>query len=607
MKKREKKTNDSIRNNIYLLKVAYSCSKSRVINSLIRQIISHLLWVFYSAFFVRFVINVIKQEYPMKTILVSIGIVGGLSLIAQIYLYYCDYILFPKEDVKIYQGIYERIYKKSENVEVGCYENSSFYNKFSIALDGAGNNISEGVNNISRIVGGIICAVVACWTMFQIDKFTGIFLIAPLLGNFVIAPRLNRIANRRYKDAIPYNRVMGYTNRVMYLSEYAKELRLSNMYNVLSYNYDNAAEGKSSLWKKYFKGSFLLGMLQYIFSYMVIFEGIILYGAYHALVGNTISFDEMAVLTSVMITASWVLVGVIRSINNSIEKGLLISNMREFLEYEETIPEDYPGIDPGNEVASIEFKKVSFSYNDDKLVIDNLSFKIEAGVKVAFVGHNGAGKSTIINLLLRLYDPTEGEILVNGVDIREYNLQKYRRMFTCAFQDYKIMPGTIRYNVLMGREADDQIVIDALIEAGVYDKVCSLKDGLDTVLTKEFVQSGELLSGGEYQKLIVARTFANTNASVAIFDEPSSSLDPISENDLFDKILKSTRNRIGIFISHRLSCVKDADTILMLENGRLIDDGPHAHMMFNKGLYYEMYKTQEKNYYAINDTEGEFV
>ena len=605
--KKEKLNSGGIKNIIYLLKLAFSFSKSRVINTFIRRIIGYLLWVFYSAYFVRFVLDIIRKEYTLPSIFISIGIVGGVSLLLQMYLYYCDYILFPKEDVKIYHGIYEMIYKKSENVGVGCYENTSFYNKFSIALDGSGNNISEGINNISQIVGGIICAIVACWTMFQIDKLTIIFLIAPLLGNFVIAPRLNKIANKRYKDEIPYNRAMEYTNRVMYLKEYAKELRLSNIHNVLSHDYDKAVEEKSSLWRKYFKSSYSLGLLQYVFSYMVIFEGILIYGSYNALVKNTISFDEMAVLTSVMITASWVLVGVIQAINKAIEKGLLLSNLKEFLEYEEKIPEDYDGRDPGNNISSIEFIKVSFSYKKDKNVIENLSLIIEDGMKVALAGHNGAGKTTIIKLLLRLYDPTEGQILVNGIDIRKYNLQKYRRLFACAFQDYKIMPGTIRYNVLMGREWDDETVINALKEAGVYEKVSSLKNGIDTVLTKEFDQGGELLSGGEYQKMIVARAFANKEASVAIFDEPSSALDPISESNLFDKILSSTNDRIGIFISHRLSCVKDADMVFMFEQGKLVEGGTHSQLMANEGPYSEMYKTQEKNYYAIGDLGNEAV
>lgn len=608
MGEKKKREEGNIRNVIYLLRLAFKFSKARVINSLIRQVISSLLWVFYSAYFIRFVLNVIEKEYPMKLIFLSIGIVGGVSLILQLYLYYCDYILFPRENVKIYQGVYDMIYKKSENVEVSCYEDSSFYNKFSIALDGAGNSISDGVDNICQVIAGLIGAIAACWAMFEIDKFTAIFLIAPFLGNFIIAPKLHKVGHKRYKDTVPYDRVMGYTNRVMYLAEYAKELRLSRIYNVLSNDYSKAVDAKSSVWEKYFKKSYLLGLLQYIFSYMVIFEGILLYGSYQALVGNKISFGQMAVLTSVMITASWILVGVINNVNRCIEKGLLFSNLREFLDYEEAIPEDYKGADPGNAVFSIEFKNVSFSYvGGGKLVLDNLSFKVDKGMNAAFVGHNGAGKSTIVKLLLRLYDPTEGQILVNGIDIREYDLQQYRRLFACAFQDYKIMPGTIRYNVLMGREAEDTVVINALREVGILDKVNSLKEGIDTVLTKEFDQEGELLSGGEHQKIIVARTFAHITASVAIFDEPSSALDPISENDLFDKILRATENRIGIFISHRLSCVKDADIVFMFEHGKLIEHGTHSQMMTSQGLYSEMYRIQEKNYYAIDNTGTKVV
>ena len=153
------------------------------------------------------------------------------------------------------------IYKKSENVEVSCYEDSSFYNKFSMALDGAGYRISEGIDNISQVIAGLIGAIAACWAMFEIDKFTAIFLIAPFLGNFLIAPKLHKIGYKRYKDTVPYDRVMGYTNRVMYLSEYAKELRLSNIYNVLSNDYSKAVDGKSSVWRKYFKKSYALGLL----------------------------------------------------------------------------------------------------------------------------------------------------------------------------------------------------------------------------------------------------------------------------------------------------------------------------------------------------------
>ena len=258
---KDKVEDGTFKNIIYLLRLAYGFSKSFVINSIIKQIIRSLLWVFYSAYFVRFILNVIEMEYPLETIFISIGIVGGVSLILQIYLYYCDYILLPRQRVIIFQGMYNMIYKKSVNVEVACYEDTVFYNKFSIALDGASDKICEGVNNVSQVVSGIIGAIAAGFAMFEIDKFAIIFLIAPHLGNFVIAPKLNVIANKRYKDTIPYNRVMEYTNRVMYLKDYSKELRLSNIHNVLFDDYDKAVVGKSSVWKKYFNKAYGYSLL----------------------------------------------------------------------------------------------------------------------------------------------------------------------------------------------------------------------------------------------------------------------------------------------------------------------------------------------------------
>jgi ATP-binding cassette subfamily B protein len=230
-----------------------------------------------------------------------------------------------------------------------------------------------------------------------------------------------------------------------------------------------------------------------------------------------------------------------------------------------------------------------------------MSFLIKKDTAIALVGHNGAGKTTIIKLLMRLYDPTEGMILVNGHDIREYNLRAYRSLFATAFQDYRIFAGTVRYNLLMGRTLDDEeeSISKALRLAGIYERVMNLPKGLDTILTREFDDDGAVLSGGECQKLIVARAFLNP-APIAIFDEPSSALDPISENELFNNIVQNAKGRLTIYISHRLSCVKDADYIYMLENGEIIEQGRHMDLLTKEGPYAQMYHMQEKNYYALD-------
>lgn len=593
-------TGKIILNNLYAMKEMMTISKQRVVYSIVKRLIEYLLWVFYSAFFVRFILDALEQEKALSEILLAVGVIGGVSLLLEFFLYYCNNVLFPAWDVKIFHELYKKVYKKAENVEIGCYENREFYDKFSTAIDDMGNKLCQCVDNMSTVICGTMGGILACYTMVEIDPWTIVFLIAPLLGNFLFAPKMNKIFYERYQDGVPYDRKLAYVNRVMYLKEYAKEFRLSKMFRVVQEQYGQATEGKSGIWRPYFKRAFLLGMFQYFFSYIVIFEGILLYGAYQALVPKApgITFSQMAVLTSVMVTASWVWVQVINAINRGTENSLLVENYRNFLAYEEQLPEDGTGDLPDSEIKSIEFSHVSFCYSNGKQILSDVSFSIEAGKNLVLVGHNGAGKSTIIKLLLRLYDPTEGVIQVNGRDIREYQLSAYRSLFACAFQDGVVFPGTVRYNVLMGREGTDEEVISALQKAGVYEKIKSLPLGINSQLTKEFDENGTLLSGGECQKVLVARAFAKP-AQVTVFDEPSSALDPIAEHELLSGILKETDDRTRILISHRLSCVKEADHLIMLEKGRIVEEGTHQILMKKHGKYAELYRVQEQNYCAF--------
>lgn len=229
---------------------------------------------------------------------------------------------------------------------------------------------------------------------------------------------------------------------------------------------------------------------------------------------------------------------------------------------------------------------------------------ITKGQAAALVGHNGAGKTTIIKLLLRLYDPTSGTIFYNGRDIREYNLKAYRELFATTFQDFQMFGMTIKENVLMGRhyEKEEELVIAALKKAGVYEKVSSLEKGIDTMMTKEFDEDGAVLSGGESQKIAVARTFVK-DAPMKIFDEPSSALDPIAEYELFQNIMKEGSDHTMLFISHRLSSVKNCDKVFMLEKGHLIEEGTHSELMAANGSYAQMYKKQAMNYLALENEE----
>ncbi len=595
------KNNRIIRNNIYILKLLGGICRERVIHTAIIRIVYYFEWIFYSGFFIRFVINSVETNQSFGRIMIFLIVTILVFCSLSVYFNYYEYGVKPLTDTVIYKSLYRKLYKKAMNVELECFENSEFYNKYTMALESANDKVIATNDNIWSIVSGGIAAVISFAVMYEIDQYAILFVIFPIIGNFVFGAILNRITYRLYEDQTPYNRKAEYVNRVIHLSDYAKEVRLTNVFRLMMRKYQEATQGKIDQVRKYSVKGIFANWFHQMFTFTITFEGVLLYGAFRTIVTKSMLLSEYAVLSSFMVSTTWILIGFSTSLIESYKNSLFIENLRKFLEYEPVIPEDYDGIIPEGNISSVEFKNVSFGYTEDKPIIKNLSFTVQGGNSIALVGHNGAGKSTIIKLIFRFYDPTEGEIHVNGRNIKEYNLRAYRKLFSAAFQDYKIFAMSVRENVLMRKasEADDEIVIDALTKAGVYDKIMTLPKGLDTVLTREFDEEGSVLSGGQYQKIVVARAFVD-NAPIKIFDEPSSALDPIAEYELFESIMQDSRDKTMIFISHRLSSVQNADMVFMLEQGEIIEQGTHRSLMKLGGAYADMYKKQAENYLATD-------
>ncbi len=593
----------AFRNNLYALKLLWKISPSRVLHIAVIRFLGYFEWLFYSAFFMRFVINALETEQEFTSIMtflcITVTVFAGISL----YNSYVEGKVIPVTQIIISKGLNKILFKKSRKVELECFEDSEFYNKYTLAMEQADQRLTDTVDVIWGVFFGIIATIVSFWLMYDVDKLSVLFVLFPVIGNFVFNSKLSKIDFERNKEMAPHNRKIAYVNRVMYLTDYAKEVRLTDAFALMKRHYREAIAGVVEVTKKYTAKAMVYHWFRVMFTFTFIFEGLLIYGAYRTLVSETMSLAQLAVITSMMVSSTWILIGFTESLMTCFKNGLFVDNLRNFLEYEEKLPEDYDGADPGEEIQCIAFQNVSFSYKDEE-VIHNLSFEIRGSKTYALVGHNGAGKSTIIKLLLRLYDPTEGEILLNGRNIKEYNLQKYRQLFATAFQDHQIFSLSVAENVLMGKatEADEEKVTEALKLAGVYDKVMSLPKGLQTTLTKEFDEDGAILSGGEFQKIVVARAFAK-ECPVKIFDEPSSALDPIAEYKLFDNILKSSKDKTMLFISHRLSSVQNADWVFMLEDGTVKEEGTHQMLMQKRGLYADMYEKQAENYLATSPGE----
>ena len=282
------------------------------------------------------------------------------------------------------------------------------------------------------------------------------------------------------------------------------------------------------------------------------------------------------------------------------ETSLYVSKIRKFLDYQPKIVSE-EGLIPSDGAKEIELKKVSFAYGDKTdMLLKDIDLHIRPGEKIALVGYNGAGKTTLVKLLMRLYDVKSGEILADGTDIRKYDVKQYRNTIGTVFQDFQIFGGNVRENVILNVDecSDEERIRQALTDSGLINRVNSLPAGLDTELTTEFAKDGVNLSGGESQKLAIARLFYK-NAGLMILDEPSSALDPIAEYQLNHAMMEATKDKSVIFISHRLSTTRLADRIIMLENGRIVEQGNHEELLKQNGKYAQMWKVQAGAYIAV--------
>ncbi len=269
-------------------------------------------------------------------------------------------------------------------------------------------------------------------------------------------------------------------------------------------------------------------------------------------------------------------------IPNKMYQGSLSINKKQDLDYE------------------VEFKNVSFKYPGAEayaLLKVNIKFKI--GQRLAVVGMNGSGKTTFIKLLCRLYDPSEGEILLNGIDIRKYNYLDYMMIFSVVFQDFKLFALTLGENVESKAKYDEKLALECLEKAGFTERLSNMKDGIDTYLYKDYSDNGVNLSGGEAQKIAIARAIYK-DAPFIILDEPTAALDPIAEAEIYSKFNEIAGDKTAIYISHRLSSCKFCDEIAVFDKGLLLQMGTHNELVADiKGKYFELWNAQAQ-YYTDN-------
>lgn len=563
-------------------------------------------------FFESYIKNVIFLEKMIGTVtlggtfrefMVMLLAFCGFGLLAHFLDCFGDFIA-SAENKKVYRLLNEQIFRKACQVDVECYENPKFYDNYKRATDVINNELSAEFSWCTgKIVSSVITGIGLVSYICSVDPKILLFLTGMIPFVLTQAYR-NKLEYRKDKQMTSNNRKKDYVQRVVFLKDFSKDMRTSGIYNVMKTRFVNAVENNREIIKSYGWKIGLLDVFGGIVTEILPIAGTLIYGVYGFAVTKTISVAQFAVLISAVTSLKAIIENLGRTLSEIQRCSLYFGNLREFFAYENRLKD---GTKKAEEIESIEFKNVSFTYpGADKPSLKNVSFRIGKDETVAIVGKNGAGKSTFVKLLLRFYDPDEGEVFYNGINVKEYEAESLRKRIGTVFQDYKVFALSVNENVLCREPENDEDRLhseSALKKSGVYDKISTLGKGADTVLTREFDDSGAGLSGGEQQKVAAARMFAHP-FDLAVLDEPSSALDPIAEYKMYESLIEETVGKMVIYISHRLSSAVLSDRIYVFENGTVAESGNHAELMAENGVYAEMFTMQASNY-KDSEKEGE--
>ncbi len=598
-KQEKKKINwkRTFQNNVFMLNLLIKACPGVFILNLICTVLSAVRSFLVGTYLYMYALNALQEGVALKTILITL--VGLIIFTVSEMLFQNIAACYFNVKYPVVNAYFQRMMqKKAVEVDLACYENAEFFDTYIKASDEATNRAYAVMNNFVNVIWVLINVGATGALIITIDPVFILIALAPFLCTVLIGKKRNRIRydyDMRNKEV---GRQRDYVRRTFYLKDFSKEMRLSEMWKVMYGRMrSSVAELKDIVHKYGYKVMFFRYLYDVIYNVLV-YSGTVLLASFKTLVlKNMLIGDCFVVINSITNVA-----GNINYMGNVFlkldENSLYADNLRKFLEYEVRIAEDENApVVPSFE--KLELKNMTFSYEGQKTpALADVNFTVNVGEKIAIVGHNGAGKTTLIKLLQRLYDPDEGEILVNGENIKTYRLSSYRALFGTVFQDYCLFATTVAENVMMRgniTDEDRELVKESLKKAGIYEKIEQLPSGIDSTVTREFDKEGAMFSGGEAQKISIARLFAG-GQEIVIMDEPTSALDPIAEQEMYRNMFEACEGKTVIFISHRLSSATMADRVYLFENGRIIEQGSHRELLAINGKYADMWHKQADTY-----------
>ncbi|MBO4497563.1 MAG: ABC transporter ATP-binding protein [Lachnospiraceae bacterium] len=552
---------------------------------------------------IRYVLKCAEHGEPFWKAVLFIGIVLIINMIQIIPDGFFIHGWSFRSKPKLYAALKNKMYEKASQIDLSCYDDPSYYNDFVLSVSEAESSIDRFLVTLATLMQGLTVLFTTGVFFLVTDAAGVLFVLVSFVLRFVMAKVLNKLNYKVRLKVNPIERKRNYVSRVFYLNDYAKELRLHpQVGDKLEKEFEEANDEIMKEQKKVGKKrTFLIFSRDYLVGDFIMDALYITYLVFQAAVTHSIDYSDAVILFN---RAGSLRGGMARMADlfpQAQENSLYVDKIRKFLDYEPVIKNNI-GESVPEEVSDIVLENVTFRYSGkNEPVINGISLRVKQGEKIAIVGYNGAGKTTLIKLLMRLYDPAEGRILYHGKDIREFNPEEYRHRIGVVFQDYQLYAASLGENVVM-KDVTDTVasdVVSALKKAGFGERLATLEKGLDTQVTAEFDKDGVNFSGGESQKIAISRAFYK-DADILIMDEPSSALDPIAEYELNKAMRSAAKGKTVFYISHRLSTTRDADRIILLENGRIAEEGTHESLLARNGKYAQMWHVQAGRYKAAH-------
>ena len=582
----------------FMIKSIWEYSKKTVFLILLASLSSAGLLLI-NVFLPKLVIDSIMSGAGFEIVTYVVLMVLANVILAKIPGYVNNYI--NNVDISgIYQQVRYNICEKTMKLDYSMLENKDYMNLKDQAdfIMSTNSPLSNFVRILAEVFVSFVVVIFLAVIAFSFSWVLGLVLLLVASLNFAIGAWCNMKMGSFMGSIEDVNREFSAYMNIIYGHSEMMDVKLFSMHNLVN----------GSIYKLMKRISEKAGVVYVTASLAAFFSGILdgvsralsyIYISVRAVsnvFGPQISLGSFALYTSAFVNFNQR----VRIISQNYVDMIMMRNMTEpyykFMNLPEAKAKAYEYEMPKS-IDTIEFKDVWFKYpSSEDYVLKNLSFNINKGEKISIVGLNGAGKTTIIKLMTRLYEPTKGEILLNGLDISKIKMDEYQKFISVVFQDYNIYNFPVAETVASKTDYDREKVTKVLKDIDIYDKINSLSSGMDTKVSMGYSETGEKLSQGQFQKLAIARSLYK-DSELVILDEPTSALDPKSEAEIYENFNYLVKEKTSIYISHRMSSSIFCDRILLINNGTVEDfDTHHNLMQKTDSLYYKMFNAQKENY-----------